>query len=76
MVDVFWASAKRTEYIVWSRSRVQADSEDYWATRRHAQLVYVDAERVFTERSKSLLTKHLIHESDDLPLRRRFWCEL
>ena len=41
---------------VWSRSRTQADWEEHRVARRRAQLVYGDAERAFTERSKSLLT--------------------
>ena len=41
-------------YRVWSSSTMQTDWEEYGMNRRHGQFVYVDAERVFTERSKSL----------------------
>ena len=34
---------------------MQTDGEEYTVVRSHAQLVYVDAERAFTELSKSLL---------------------
>ena len=49
---------------MWSISRTQ-DWEKYRAAQRHAQLVYEDAERTFTERSKSLLT--------DAPNQRKLW---
>ena len=44
---------------VWSRRMTQADWEEYRVARRHGQLVYEDAERAFTERSKSFLTNTL-----------------
>ena len=40
---------------MWSRSRTQADWEEYWVARRHAQHVYVKTERAFNERSRALL---------------------
>ena len=43
--------AKQRAYRVWSRSRMK-----YTVARRRGQLVYEDAERAFTKRSKSLLT--------------------
>ena len=49
-------SAQQREYEVWSRSRTQTDWGEYRMARGRAQLVYEDAERAFTERSKSLLT--------------------
>ena len=48
--------AKQIAYRVWSRSRTQADWENYRMTRRHAQHVYVEAERAFNEKSRVLLT--------------------
>ena len=48
--------AKQSSYRVWSHSRTQADWEEYRVVRRHAQPVYENTERAFTERSKSLLT--------------------
>ena len=45
---------KHRIYRVWSRSRTQADWEEYRVARRQTQLVYIDAERAFTEWIKSL----------------------
>ena len=39
---------------------------------RHAQLVYVNAERAFTKRSKPLLRMYQIHGSGDQPLKWRY----
>ena len=47
---------KPRAYRVWSRSRFQADWEEYTVARRRVQLVYGHAERAFTEQNKSLLT--------------------
>ena len=47
---------KQRAYRVWNRSKTQADWEEKRVACRQAQLVYVDAERKFTEWSKSLLT--------------------
>ena len=41
---------------MWSRSRTQADWEEYRVEPHRAQQVYGDAERAFTKWSKSLLT--------------------
>ena len=46
--------AKQRGYREFSRSRTQADWEEHRVARRHAQLVYKNAEQAFTERSKSL----------------------
>ena len=46
---------KQRAYKMWSHIRTHADWEEYRVTCHHAQLVYVDAKRAFTERSKSLL---------------------
>ena len=43
------------EYRVRSRSKTQADWEEYRVARRRDQLFYEDDERAFTERSKSIL---------------------
>ena len=48
--------AKQRVYKVWSRSRSQADWEEYRVARGRTQLVYRDIERPFTDRSKLLLT--------------------
>ena len=47
--------AKQRAYRAWSRSRTQIDWQEY-RVARCAPLVCKDAERSFTERSKSLLT--------------------
>ena len=47
---------KQRAYRVWSRSIVQNDFEEHRGARHHAQRVYVEAERVFNELSKALLT--------------------
>ena len=47
--------AKLTENRVWSRSRRQAECEEYRVVRRHAKLVYEDGQRAFTEWNKSIL---------------------
>ena len=44
--------AKQRACRVWSRSRTQAAWKEYRGARHHAPLVYEDAERAFTERSK------------------------
>ena len=46
---------KQRAYRVWSRSRSQADWEEHWVVRRHAQHVYVETERAFNEWSRVLL---------------------
>ena len=46
--------AKQRACRVWSRSRTQTEWEEYTVTRRHAQLIYEDVQRAFTEQSKSL----------------------
>ena len=56
---------KQRAYKVCSRSRTQADWEEHRVMLRRAQLVYGDAERSFTERSKSLLT--------NTPNSRKWW---
>ena len=50
---------------VWSCSRTQSEWVKVRVARRHAQLVYEDAERVFTKWSKSLLT--------NIPNPRKWW---
>ena len=53
--------AKQRIYRMWTRSRMQADLEEYRVACRHAQIVYVDvnehspnrANHAFTERSTS-----------------------
>ena len=47
--------AKQKAYRMQSRSKTQVDWEEHWVACRYAQLVYVDDERAFIERSKSLL---------------------
>ena len=47
------------------------DGKEHRETRRHAQLVYEDTGRAFTELSKSLLTNAQIEGSGGLQLRRR-----
>ena len=59
MTGVSWLnSEKQRTYTVWSRSKskIQADWEEYRMARCHILHVYVKAERVFDERSKELLT--------------------
>ena len=48
--------AKERAYSVSSHGRTQDNWEEHRVACRHAQLVYEDADRVFIERSKSLLT--------------------
>ena len=48
--------AKQRAYRVGSCSRMQAGWKKHRGARHHAQLIYEDAERLFMERSKSLLT--------------------
>ena len=43
--------AKQRVYQVWGRTRTQANWEEQRVACRHGQIVYVDAERAFTERS-------------------------
>ena len=53
MFGVSWFTLQSREH---SRSRTQADWEEYTVARRRVQLVYEDDERAFTEQSKSVLT--------------------
>ena len=39
--------AKQRVYEVWNRSKMQANWKEYGVARRHARLVYEDAERLF-----------------------------
>ena len=48
---------KQRVYRMWSRCRAQADWKEFRLACLHAQFVYEDTERVFTEQSKALLTK-------------------
>ena len=67
--------AKPRAYRVWNRSRRQADWEEHRVACHYANLVYVDVERAFTERSKSLLNAPSPRKWWSTVNTAVFWCE-